>query len=99
MSTRRTIRVNARDDHHCFGCGRLNPHGLRLQFFELEESRGVWADFTPTREHEGFTGMVHGGIVTAVLDEAMGWAVFVGGAWAVTGRLAVEFREPVQVGM
>jgi len=90
--------LNRRNDHRCFGCGDLNPHGLRLRFYRLANSEGVWADFLPAMEHEGFAGMVHGGVVTAVLDEAMGWAVFHGGVWAVTAKIAVVFRQLVAIG-
>jgi acyl-coenzyme A thioesterase PaaI-like protein len=93
------IAVNARDDHYCFGCGALNPNGLHLKFFPTPGQSGVWASFTPERIHEGFTGMVHGGIITTLLDEAMGWAVYAQEIWAVTGRLAVEFRAPVEIGV
>jgi acyl-coenzyme A thioesterase PaaI-like protein len=86
-----------RQDHYCFGCGRDNPHGLKLTFF-AGENGDVWADWTPTRENEGFTGMSHGGIITTVLDEVMGWAVYHKEIWAVTGRLAVSFRKPVEIG-
>ena len=92
-------RLNARDDHGCFGCGHLNPHGLRLDFYRMADGEGVWAPFTPRPEHEGFAGVVHGGIVTAVLDEVMGWAIFARGVWAVTGKIAVAFRKPVAVGV
>src|SRR5215212_2432892 len=91
--------INTRDDHFCFGCGGLNPNGLHLKFFPLPDQNGVWTSFTPERIHEGFTGMVHGGIITTLLDEAMGWAVTAQEIWAVTGRLAVEFRAPVEVGV
>jgi acyl-coenzyme A thioesterase PaaI-like protein len=91
-------RLNVRDDHGCFGCGHLNSHGLRLDFYATAEGDGVWAAFTPAPEHEGFAGVVHGGIVTAALDEAMGWAVFVRGVWAVTAKIGVAFRRPVGVG-
>jgi acyl-coenzyme A thioesterase PaaI-like protein len=94
-----TIAVNARDDHYCFGCGGLNPNGLHLKFFPIPDQPGVWASFTPDRIHEGFTGIVHGGIITTVLDEAMGWAAYAQEIWAVTGRLVVEFRAPVEVGV
>ena len=89
----------ARYDHGCFGCGRLNPHGLHLVFAALPDGDGVAAPFTPRIEHEGFVGVVHGGIVTAALDEAMGWAVYARDVWAVTGKLAVAFRRPVAVGV
>jgi acyl-coenzyme A thioesterase PaaI-like protein len=92
-------RLNVRDDHGCFGCGHLNPHGLRLDFYRTADGEGLWTPFTPAPEHEGFAGVVHGGIVTAVLDEVMGWAVFVRDIWAVTGRIEVQFRRPVEIGM
>lgn len=65
----------------------------------LPDCEGVSAVFTPTRLHEGFTGMTHGGITTAVLDEAMGWAVFARDVWAVTARMEVAFRQPVEIGV
>jgi acyl-coenzyme A thioesterase PaaI-like protein len=42
--------------------------------------------------------MVHGGIITALLDEAMAWAGHVRGIWAVTARIDVRFRRPVAIG-
>lgn len=93
------LRLNVRDDHGCFGCGRLNRNGLQLDFYALPDQDGVWTPFTPRPEHEGFTSMVHGGIITAVLDEVMGWAVFARGVWSVTGKLEIAFRQPVVVGV
>lgn len=83
--------------HHCFGCGGLNPIGLRLRFRALDDGT-VWATFTPTREHEGYLGMVHGGITATLLDEAMNWAVTHTGDIAVTGRMSIAFRRPLAVG-
>ena len=90
-------RIDVRDDHHCFGCGRLNPFGLKLTFYRSQE--GVLAPFTPEQRHEGYTGVVHGGIVTTVLDEVMAWALYAEEIWAVTGDLRVRFRRPVAVGV
>lgn len=89
--------LEVREDHYCFGCGQQNPHGLKLAFFAGDDE-SVWAPWTPSRENEGFTGMAHGGIITTVLDEVMGWAVYRKRIWAVTGRIAVGFRKPVEVG-
>ncbi len=88
-------RIEVRDDHYCFGCGRLNPFGLKLTFFRTPE--GVLAPFTPEQRHEGYTGVVHGGIVTTLLDEVMAWALYAQEIWAVTGDLKVRFRRPVTV--
>ncbi len=87
-----------RDDHHCFGCGRLNPHGLHLSFGPNGNGGGVSALFVPGAEHEGYAGVVHGGIVTALLDEAMAWAAYARGVWVVTARIDVRFRRPVEIG-
>lgn len=90
-------RINVQDDHYCFGCGRLNPFGLKLTFYRTSD--GVLAPFTPEQRHEGYTGVVHGGIVTTVLDEVMAWALYAEEVWAVTGDLRVRFRRPVTVGI
>lgn len=47
----------------CFVCGRENPIGFRLQFFE-DGDGCVYADYTPHEEHQGFPGVMHGGLVT-----------------------------------
>jgi acyl-coenzyme A thioesterase PaaI-like protein len=86
-----------RGDHHCFGCGRANPHGLKLTFYTAEDG-GVWCNWTPSRVNEGYDGIAHGGIITTVLDEVMGWAVYHQKIWAVTGKIAVSFRKPVVIG-
>lgn len=85
-------------DHHCFGCGDRNPIGLQLRFRKLVDNDGVWAEFTPTRDHEGYLGMVHGGILATMLDEAMSWAITAGGALGVTARMETAFRQPAKIG-
>jgi acyl-coenzyme A thioesterase PaaI-like protein len=84
-------------EHHCFGCGDGNPHGLRLRFRPRTQG-GVWARFCPTRDHEGYLGMTHGGILSTVLDEAMSWAVTHAGDLGVTARMTLTFRQPARVG-
>jgi acyl-coenzyme A thioesterase PaaI-like protein len=86
----------ARMDHACFGCGDDNPIGLHLRF--TPEGDGVTASFIPRPEHQGFHDMVHGGIISAVLDEAMAWATAHVGVWAMTGEMRVRFRQPLRIG-
>jgi uncharacterized protein (TIGR00369 family) len=83
-------------EHWCFACGRLNESGLHLDF-DVSRDRAE-TRFTPQRSHEGYDGTVHGGIVSALLDETMGWAIFHQGIWGVTARISVTFRQPVLVG-
>ncbi len=82
--------------NRCFVCGPGNPIGLRLRF--REEGEGVAADFTPSDLHVGWEGLIHGGIVAALLDDAMAniWAWR--GTPAVTTSISVRFRVPVRPG-
>jgi acyl-coenzyme A thioesterase PaaI-like protein len=83
-------------DHWCFACGRLNPSGLQLDFDVSANS--ATARYTGAQRHQGYDGTLHGGVVTALLDETMGWAIFHQGIWGVTVKLEVTFRRPVPVG-
>jgi len=78
---------------YCFGCGDLNPAGLKLKF-RFEGNKAV-ADFLPQKQHQGYPGLMHGGATSAALDEAMGWAMYGLGMWAVTGKMEVKFRQPL----
>ncbi|TME64699.1 MAG: PaaI family thioesterase [Chloroflexi bacterium] len=83
--------------HWCFACGQLNSGGLHLDF-EVSRDRAV-ARYTALQRHQGYDGLLHGGVVTALLDEAMGWAIFHQGIWGVTAKISVTFREPVPIGV
>lgn len=67
-----------------------------MTFFE--DGEAVWSNWTPKPEHQGYEGIVHGGLITTVLDEVMGWAIYVRRLWAVTGTINVRFRKPVRIG-
>jgi uncharacterized protein (TIGR00369 family) len=95
-STIRAADLGINFEHWCFACGRANPVGLHLDLrFGADRAE---AEFTADQRHQGYDGIVHGGIVTALLDEVMGWAIFHQGIWAVTTRFALTFRRPVRVG-
>jgi uncharacterized protein (TIGR00369 family) len=81
----------------CFACGLENPIGLKMAFYEDGEGR-VIAEFTPGDEHQGYPGVVHGGIVTALLDEVLGRVAIAAERWMVTGRLNIRFRRPIPPG-
>jgi acyl-coenzyme A thioesterase PaaI-like protein len=86
------------DYQRCFVCGQRNPFGLKLVFEQKEGS--IIADFQPREEHQGFPGVIHGGIVAAVLDEALGRTSLLGAhpEWTVTGKLEIKYRRYVPYG-
>lgn len=98
MTEHAASQISVRDDHNCFGCGASNPWGLHLLFF-AEPEGAVYAHWTPVVNHQGYEGMVHGGIISTVFDEVMAWAITNAGIWAVTGRLNATFRKPVEIGV
>ena len=80
----------------CFACGPANPIGLKLRFEEKEET--YTATFIAGPEHQGYDGIVHGGLVSTLLDEAMARYIYARGVNAVTARLEVRFRQPTPIG-
>jgi uncharacterized protein (TIGR00369 family) len=96
MTEREITPLQVRADHGCFGCGAANPQGLHLTFTATDN--GVTSTFTPLDVHQGYEHVVHGGIISTLLDEVMAWAVAAAGIWAVTGEMQVRFRRPLHVG-
>jgi uncharacterized protein (TIGR00369 family) len=81
--------------HGCFGCGRDNPCGVALEFTVQGEK--VTATYNPKDVHVGFKGVVHGGVVTTLLDEAMWWAIAAEHKQnTFTAQITVEFKRPVE---
>jgi acyl-coenzyme A thioesterase PaaI-like protein len=83
----------------CLVCGQSNPHGLHLSLFVDSGTGAVSVDFTPRAEHIGFQGIVHGGVLATVIDEAMVWAAtWAGKRFCVCAEMAVRFRQVATVG-
>jgi acyl-coenzyme A thioesterase PaaI-like protein len=97
------------DFAHCYGCGRLNPHGLHLRsWWEGDETV---ARFTPRPEHMAMPGFVYGGLIASLIDcHAMGTASAaaeraagraIGDAPSprfVTASLKVDYLKPTPLG-
>lgn len=83
----------------CFACGLENPFGLHLKFYDNGRDE-VSADFTVAPNHQGYPGVVHGGIVAAILDEVGGRTVMVGDHTRlfVTAKFDIRYRQPVPIG-
>ena len=90
--------MELRDDKFCFVCGPENPLGLRLHFEVDEGARSIKTVFTPVKAHQGYQDVVHGGLISTVLDEAMTKLAFSLGIDAVTAKLTVRFKRPLMVG-
>ncbi len=86
-------------ESNCFVCEPRNDAGLRIPFEHDDETDVVRATFTLDDRFSGAPTYVHGGVVLAVLDEAMSWAtIAVGGVFAVTSESTTRFLRPVRVG-
>ena len=90
--------MELKDDHFCFVCGQQNALGLRLSFKVDAVGRTIETVFLPRKEHQGYQGIVHGGIISAVLDECMTKLAFSLGIDAVTAKMTVRFKRPLSVG-
>jgi len=87
-----------RDQYNdCFGCGLANPIGLHLDQF-VATGNTLTARFSPRPEYRGFAGVLHGGILAALLDETLAWtAMLLEGTFVVTANLELKFRKPAPV--
>lgn len=81
----------------CFACGPQNPFGLKLVFAEKENT--YISSFTGRAEHQGYDGIMHGGIVSTLLDEIMARYLYAKGMDAVTARLEIRFIKPTPIGV
>ena len=83
-------------DGRCFGCGPLNAEGLQMTFLAVGEVSVT--EFEVPARYQSWKGVVHGGMVALLLDEAVGWAAWHRGHPGVTGKLEVRYRLPLRVG-
>jgi acyl-coenzyme A thioesterase PaaI-like protein len=81
----------------CFVCGRDNPIGLHMHFY-VDDQNCVHAEFTPREEHQSFPGIMHGGLITTMLDELIGRTAIAMNLWCMTVKLDVRFKKPVPIG-
>lgn len=81
----------------CFGCGPENPIGLKLVF--RKDGENTVGTFTPTGLHQGWSGLVHGGIILCLLDEAMAYAARfeTGDIPCVTARIQAKLKRSTPI--
>ena len=84
------------DDGYCFVCGPKNPIGLKLDF--TFNGKTISTEFTPQKEHQGYMNIVHGGIISTLLDEVMVKLAIEMDLPAVTAHMDIRLRKAVNVG-
>ena len=85
------------DDLHCFLCGSLNEQGLRLVF--TPQGEALTTRWTAEKRFQGYADVLHGGIISSILDEVMinlPWKMH--DAPVTTAELSVRFRKPAPIG-
>lgn len=81
----------------CIVCGSVNTRGLHLNF-DVNDDGSVKALFECNEIFEGYPGILHGGVISTLLDGAMGHCMFARGLTAVTVEMTTRFRNPVITG-
>ena len=83
----------------CFICGRDNPAGLGMTFYDDGDST-VKSVITPAEHFQGYPGVLHGGVIASILDESVGRSIMAGDhhRFMMTVSLNVQYRHPVPMG-
>ncbi len=84
------------DDNYCFVCGQENPSGLNLKF-SLRDGKAC-TEFIPEKVHQGYKDLIHGGIISTLIDEAMVQAALMNGIPSITAEITIRFKQPLMVG-
>lgn len=88
--------IDLTDDGYCFVCGPKNPIGLKLDF--SLDGEVMTTEFIPRKEHQGYMDIVHGGIISTLLDEIMVKLAIALGMPAVTAQMDIRLRKSAKVG-
>ena len=96
-SRSKIIELPNLDHNECFGCGSANNHGLKMKFFAEHDK--VFSRVTLPSHLMGRNEVAHGGIVSTLLDEIMGWgAIFFTHNFILTKSMTITYHRPVMVG-
>jgi acyl-coenzyme A thioesterase PaaI-like protein len=81
----------------CWVCGAENPAGLKVAFEPVGDN-GSRARYVAIDEHGGWPGVLHGGVLLALMDEALGWSLYFHGPGGFTARFDARFRRQTPIG-
>ncbi len=94
-------KIKQPNSRHCFICGLENPIGLQLHIYEVEPGV-IETEYIAPNHFQGYPGVLHGGIVAALLDEISGRAQMgsdmLNPRFMFTGKLEVKYRKNVPIG-
>lgn len=85
-------------DNYCFVCGRDNPRGLKIKVKYFPEDLAAETQLALPREYQGWAEVIHGGILSTLLDEIMAHAVWHFAGPGVTLSMEVRFYHPLKPG-
>ena len=84
------------EEQACFVCGQRNPAGFKVSFV-LDGDDGIHFLVKFPSIYQGYDGIVHGGLISTVLDEVMANCFFRRGIDCLTTEIKVRFLKPVPI--
>lgn len=91
--------MRVENDNHCFVCGKENPVGLQLDIHRAEDGQTVLAECTPPPHFQGWHNVLHGGILSTLVDEVITYVgIYTLDAAVMTAQLEVRFLKPAPIG-
>ncbi len=97
-----TLKTKQPNSRMCFICGVENPVGLHLHIYETAPGE-VETFYTAPEHFQGYPGVLHGGIVGAILDELSGRALMgsdpMTPRFMFTAKLEIKYRKNVPIGV
>ena len=90
------MRNRQPNSDYCFVCGRKNPNGLYMAFYDNGENE-VCSEYSVSELYQGYPGVVHGGVVAAMLDEVVARVSMIGDHhhFMMSVKMEVKYRHPV----
>lgn len=82
---------------HCIICGESNPLGLGIRFHVIRDLE-VEAHWQVHERLQGYTGLLQGGVTSALLDSAMVNCLRLHGTEALTAEMTVRYLQPIHIG-
>lgn len=89
------VKMEINFSEKCFVCGKNNVDGLHLDIHRDDEKLAAKAEIAVPSKFCGWEGIIHGGIISTLLDEIMAYAAFTHDQKGVTGEINVRFRKPM----